>query len=90
MDISNLAQYCIPIVTTACLILGYILKAWVKDVDNKYIPTVLAVTGAILGCVVMKGISLEGCVHGAMSGLASTGLHQLLKQYISGKKDNTE
>ena len=89
MDISNLAQYCIPIVTTACLILGYILKAWIKDVDNKYIPTVCALLGVILAIWINSwNVSPSVILSGLFSGLASTGLHQLFKQYIKKKEGN--
>ena len=43
--IQNLSGNFIPTVVVACLVLGYILKQWIKDLDNKYIPTILAVVG---------------------------------------------
>ena len=82
MEFTNLTQYLIPIVLVACLIVGYILKAWIDDIDNKFIPTILVVFGTVLGCVVCGTITVESCVYGALSGLASTGMHQLFKQYI--------
>lgn len=82
MDFTSFTQHLIPIVLIASLILGYILKAWIRDLDNKFIPTILVVFGAIIACVVSGGISVETCVYGALSGLASTGMHQLFKQYI--------
>ena len=72
----------IPIVTAACLVVGYILKKWVKDIDNKWIPTILAVLGMTLGCVANHGVTLENAVWGAFSGLASTGMHQAFKQLL--------
>ncbi|WP_242976824.1 phage holin family protein [Lacrimispora celerecrescens] len=30
------------------LCFGYVLKNWIKDVDNKYIPTICACLGIIL------------------------------------------
>ena len=50
--------------------------------DNKWIPLTVTILGAVLGCIASKGISLEAVVAGAVSGLASTGLHQLFKQFI--------
>ena len=73
---------CIPMVLVSCLALGYILKHWIKDVDNKLIPTILAVVGAVLGCLVNEGISVEIITAGVISGLASTGLHQTFKNLI--------
>ena len=42
----------------------------------------VTILGAVLGCIATKGITLEAIVAGAVSGLASTGLHQLFKQFI--------
>ena len=77
-----------PLTVAACLILGFIVKKWVKDVDNKYIPTLVAVFGAVLSCVILHTISVEAIVGGAFSGLASTGLHQMFTQLIENKNNN--
>lgn len=76
-----LTQYYIPIVLVACLVVGYLMKQFMPT-DNKWIPLTVTILGAILGCIASKGISLEAVVAGAVSGLASTGLHQLFKQFI--------
>ena len=81
-DMSYFNNLALPLVISACLILGFILKKWVKDVDNKYIPTILAVFGAVLACLVQNTVSVEVIVAGAFSGLASTGLHQAFKQIL--------
>ena len=57
---------------------------WVKDVDNKFIPTILAVFGAVIACIAKQDIAVEVIVGGAFSGLASTGLHQAFKQLLGG------
>ena len=53
----NFTQYYIPIVVFACLIVGYCIKhiKWLDAVSNDYIPTILAVLGAILGCLASTG-----------------------------------
>ena len=81
-DITIIQDLYIPLVILACLIVGFIIKKWVKDVDNKFIPTVLAILGAVLGCVALNEISLSAMIGGAASGLVSTGLHQAFKQLI--------
>ncbi len=85
MDLNFLTQHYIPIVLVACLVVGYILKAWIKDLDNKYIPTILAVLGAALGCLTNSTVSLENIVYGAVTGLASVGMHQVFKQLIENR-----
>lgn len=76
-----LTQYYIPIVLVACLVVGYLMKKFMPT-DNKWIPLTVTILGAVLGCIANKGISLESVVAGAVSGLASTGLHQLFRQFI--------
>ena len=63
---------------------GYVVKKWIKDVDNKYIPTICAVLGVILA-VWINGWTITAPIllSGLFSGLASTGLHQMFKQYIN-------
>lgn len=72
----------IPLILVLCLVIGYILKHWIKDVDNKYIPTTLTIVGAIAACLSGGDVSLELIVSGAISGLASTGMHQAFKQFV--------
>ncbi|MGN0166982.1 MAG: phage holin family protein [Acetatifactor sp.] len=58
-------------------------KAVIKDVDNKRIPTIVTIVGAVPAVVINWGdVTLEAVVGGALSGLSSTGLHQLFKQWI--------
>lgn len=82
-----LSNYIVPVIVAACLLIGFIVKKWVKDVDNKWIPTIVAIAGALLAILINWGnIStdtvLNIVVGGAISGLASTGLHQAFSQWI--------
>ena len=76
-----ITAYFIPVVLLAGLIVGYIMKNFLPT-DNKWIPLVLALLGAVLGCVANKSVDLNSIVAGAMSGLAAVGLHQAFKQFI--------
>ena len=83
MDIVNMIQSMYnPVVVIACLLVGWIVKKWIADVDNKYIPTIVFVLGGVLACVATQTINLETIVAGCASGLASTGMHQLFTQLI--------
>lgn len=86
MDFSQLTQYFVLVVMIACLVVGYIVKTSFDKVPNKYIPTILAVVGAVLNAVV-SGMSVESVVYGALMGLASTGLHQAFTRFIEGKNE---
>lgn len=76
-----IAEYFIPIVLVACLVVGYIMKNFLPN-DNRWIPLTLAILGAVLGCIANHSIDLMSVVAGAMSGLAAVGLHQAFKQFI--------
>lgn len=83
MTVEFLSEYMIPVVLGLCLVVGYIVKKWIKDIDNKYIPTIVTLLGAVLAVwfndwVMTPEILLSGLVTGA----ASTGMHQLFTQYI--------
>lgn len=95
MSLEFLNEYYIPVVLVACLVVGYCIKhiSWLEKVSNEYIPTILAVLGAVLACVSAymggQGITLEVLVYGAFTGLASTGLHQAFSQIIN-KSENKQ
>lgn len=79
----NFATYINPEIVAACLVIGFIVKKWVKDVDNKWIPTIVTVFGVLLAVIGnFDSVSVGAVVGGAMSGLASTGMHQMFKQWL--------
>ncbi len=86
MDFSQLTQYFVLVVMIACLVVGYIIKTSFDKIPNKYIPTILAVVGAVLNAVV-SDMSVESVVYGALMGLASTGLHQAFTRFVEGEKE---
>lgn len=83
MNLDFISSYFVPVVTAGCLVTGYICKKWINDVKNKYIPTIVAIEGAILN-IIVSGLSIESIVYGAICGLASTGLHQAFTKLIEG------
>lgn len=84
MNLGFISKLFIPMVLVLCLCIGYLMKNYMPT-DNKIIPTVLFVIGAICG-VICLGINFESIVRGGLTGLASTGLHQAFKQFISNSK----
>ena len=84
MDLSFLTEYMIPVVVGLCLCAGYIVKRWIKDVDDKLIPTLCAVLGLLLAVWINWGnITPEAILSGVVSGLAATGLHQAFHQLLN-------
>lgn len=86
MDFTVLTEYFVLVVLVACLIVGYIIKTSFDKVPNKYIPTILAVLGAVLNPIV-SGLSVETVVYGALMGLASTGMHQAFTRFIEKNEE---
>ena len=84
-----LNDYMIPVIVGICLMVGYIVKHWIKDVDNKIIPTLCAILGVAVALWMNWGnITPEVILSGLASGLASTGLHQAFTQLIGNKNNN--
>lgn len=83
MDLNFLQEFVIPVILFTCLCVGYIIKKWVADVDNKYIPTIVSVLGVFLA-VWMNGfaISPEILLTGLVSGLGSTGLYEAFRNWL--------
>ena len=83
MDINFMAEYMAPVIIGLCLCVGYVVKHWVADVDNKIIPTLCAALGVSVAVWMHWGcVTPEVILTGMVSGLASTGLHQALKQML--------
>lgn len=81
MDIKFLTDYMVPVIMGICLCAGYIVKHWVKDADNRIIPTLCAVLGVALAVWMhWPAVTPEVLLQGMASGLASTGLHQAVRQ----------
>lgn len=81
-----LNNFILPVILGICICLGYIIKKWIKDVDNKYIPTIVAIIGVFLAVWINKwAVTPDVILTGLISGLSSTGLHQVFKQFIENR-----
>ena len=86
--LENAQEFIVPIIVIGCLVVGYIIKHTpVLDKSiNAYIPLIVTVLGAVLG-VATSGLSIESIIYGAVSGLASTGLHQAFTRVLGLGED---
>ena len=84
MDILN-PYMSVPVVAI-CFVVGYVIKnsTIFGKLPNENIPLIVTVVGAIFG-LLMVGLSPEGFIIGAVSGLASTGIHQVRTQFCELK-----
>jgi len=78
-----LNDYLVLIVVGVCLCIGYVIKHLIPaDAVNKFIPLIMAALGVGLNVWLNFAFTPEVLLGGLVSGLASTGLHQLFKQFI--------
>lgn len=81
-----LNDYLVLIVVGICLCVGYVLKHVVpSEKVNRFIPLIMAVLGVVCN-VWLNAFTFtpEILLGGMISGLASTGMHQLFRQFIGG------
>lgn len=84
MDLSGLTQYLSLVVLGICLCVGFVIKNSLDFIPNKYIPAIMLVLGTIINVLMnLSGISAEVILTGMLSGLASTGLYEMFKNFIS-------
>ena len=91
MDISSLGITGVAAITVICLLAGQVVKA--SGLDNKFIPIICGVCGAVLGIVGMFIVPdfpatyyITAAAVGIVSGLAATGANQVIKQLGSDSK----
>ena len=90
MDLSFLLQLINPIILGICLVVGYGLKTAFDKFPNKYIPLASLCLGTIIAILthLSSGINAEIVLGGMISGLAATGMYELLRNLLNfdGKK----
>lgn len=95
MDLSFLTDYINPIVLGICLCVGFALK-YAKIFErfgNQYIPLSMLVLGTVISLVINIGdINAEVVLGGMISGLASTGLYEMVRNLLNkdGKKEESK
>ena len=81
MDLTFISEYMVPVIVGICLCAGYILKNAFPGFSNRYIPAVVGLLGlAVAGWVNWPVLNPEVVLTGLASGLASTGLHEVVHQ----------
>lgn len=90
MDLTFLLEYINLITLGICLCIGYVLKRSFKKFNNQYIPAAMLVIGTIINVLSnIPNINATVILGGMISGLASTGLYEAMRNLIDkdGKKD---
>lgn len=94
MDLAFLMELVNPVILGICLLVGYVLKTAFDKFPNKYIPLAALCTGTIIAILInlQSGINAQVLLGGMISGLASTGMYEMLRNLLSfdGKKEGKD
>ena len=88
----------VPVIVGFCYLVGFIIKLFKNEKLNNFIPGICAVVGLILGLVSFFTIPnlvpadnwLTASVIGGFSGLAATGVNQVVKKIKTLISDGKE
>lgn len=90
MEITFLMDYINLVVLGICLCVGYVIKNYIKKFNNQYIPPTMLALGTLINVLInLPNINATIILGGMISGLASTGLYEAMRNLIDkdGKKD---
>lgn len=88
MDLSFLSEFINLGILGVCLCIGYVIKTSLDFIPNKYIPLIMLVLGTVLGIVTnLNDLSINVVLTGMVSGLASTGMHEMFKNLINKESE---
>lgn len=84
MDLGFLLEMINPVILGICLLLGYALKTAFEKFPNRYIPLAALCCGTLLAVLLHLhgGINAQIILGGMISGLASTGLYEMLRNLL--------
>ena len=92
MDITFLTEYINLVTLGICLCVGFALKyaKLVEWLGNQYIPLSMLILGTVINILInYPGINAQVILGGMISGLASTGLYEMMRNLLDkdGKKE---
>ena len=84
MDLSYVFEYVNLLTLGICLCVGFALKTAFAWFPNKYIPLAALTMGCIINILISLETGINGMVvlGGMISGLASTGLYEMLRNLL--------
>lgn len=90
MELTFLLDYINLVVLGICLCLGYVLKNYIDKFNNQYIPPAMLAVGTLINVLInLPNFNATIILGGMISGLASTGLYEAMRNLIDkdGKKE---
>ena len=84
MDITYLFDYVNLLTWGICLCIGFALKTAFESFPNKYIPLASLTMGCLINVLInlQSGINATVVLGGMISGLASTGLYEMMRNLL--------
>lgn len=84
MDLTFITEYISPLTLVICLVIGFIIKSCFKsETLNHFIPIIVAICGVIICTWDAMAFTPGVLAMGLVSGLASTGLYEAVKQILN-------
>ena len=74
-----LATLISPTIVVICYLIGLVIKKMISKIDNGYIPIINGVVGIVIACLMSKAVSFDIIAQGVISGWASTGLFESIR-----------
>ena len=88
IDLAIITTLISPIITIACLAVGFVLKMIIpNDTFKRFLPLIVLILGVVFNVWYLGAFTFEICVAGAISGLASSGLYEVFAQMLKLKDD---
>jgi hypothetical protein len=84
MELNFLNDYINLVVLGICLCIGYVIKTSLDFINNKYIPVIMLIIGTCVNATMnLSHITATVILGGMISGLASTGLYEAMRNLIN-------
>lgn len=86
----ELNDFIVLLPCAAALVIGFLVKNTISVIPNKYIPLICGVIGLVINIWINWSFSPEILVSGLVSGVAATGMFELVRNLIGGKTNEEE
>lgn len=83
MDLSFITEFIAPLALIVCLVVGFIIKSFGNEKVNRFIPLIVAALGVLICAWDAMAFTPSIVAAGLISGLASTGLYEALKNLLN-------
>ena len=91
MDFSSFGDYIVFAVLGICMCVGYVVKHSLTFIPDKYIPLITLIIGVVANILAnIHHITLNVIFAGMISGLASTGMYEALRNLNKPDKKNDD